>query len=150
MLTQVTDAIGHSTRFSHDTNGNVLTITDANYNATTYQNETTYAYDTLGRVTSEVRATGTNGASPTFTSVDYTYDKWERRSGQRANPGAAGTGTPQVGYVYDADNNLTQFTDGNAKATTYAYDVADRLISVGRNAGHSYNSVTGRHRDLHL
>ena len=97
-------------------------LTAANYsNGTTF----TYAYDAAGNV---LQYTQTTGA--TTVTTNYTYDSANQL--MTAQLGSASA----VHYAYDGDGNL--LSNG---VNTYAYDSADRLISVTNQQSNSDDCI---------
>ena len=112
----VTDAAGQTTTLTYNAAGQVLTSTSPR------SETTTYAYDTLGFLTS---VTGpTTGAT-----TSYTYDAAGRVATSTDPDGATLT------FQYDTLNRPTRTTypDGTYEATTYArLDVVQRRDRLGR------------------
>lgn len=153
----VTDPLGNVTSYMYDDANHLLTVTDPDLNVTAYAYDevgnlvtrtdanlhvTTYAYDLGGRLTSTADPLGNdwlltydaNGNLLTRTDArdqvtTYAYDKLNRRTAIDYGP----AGTPDVGYAYDANGNLTQMTDG-AGTEDYVYDNRNRLTSVTRGS----------------
>jgi YD repeat-containing protein len=122
---------GSTTRFTYDSSGQLLTITDPLNNQTTMtyyptgllhtitdqqQNTTSYEYDARGN-----RTRVTDAAQ---NQTQFQYDSMNRLT-IVTYPDQS---TAQFGY--DHRGRRTSVTDQNQKTTTYAYDDADRLISV--------------------
>ena len=111
----------------------------------------TWAYDVLGRITSQSTAAGTFGYSysgtsnrlsqvtyPNGQSTVYAYfpvGQDERlQTIEHLNP--AGFTLSRFDYTYDVVGNVTslqeQFQSGSPTVWTYTYDAADQLVGAGR------------------
>jgi RHS repeat-associated protein len=117
---------------------------------------TTYAYDTLDRLTN---ISNKNGSNALINSYDYTYTApngadIDLRTSETLTKGspllkfAASTEThsyndvnqlTDTGYAYDADGNMTTWTANGITYTAY-YDAENRLYEVTYNNGsnHTY------------
>ncbi|HEU5314746.1 MAG TPA: RHS repeat-associated core domain-containing protein [Chloroflexota bacterium] len=98
---------------------------------------TTYAYDTINRLTGVTYPTGT-------ANVTYGYDNADRRTSMADGTGTTTyaydevdrlssvtfSGSRAVAYQYDAAGNRTRITYPDTKAVNYAYDDANRLSTV--------------------
>ncbi len=130
-LMQDVGASGQTTDYGYDGNGNRISVTDAN------QNATTSAFDALNRLVKTTDANNkdteyTYGTRDNLTSVkdarnlttQYTYDNLDN---------LAQLNSPDTGitsYTYDeAGNRITQ-TDANNITTNYSYDALNRLTSI--------------------
>jgi len=129
-LTQVLDSLNGTTGFAYDANGNLLSVTDARSNATTY------TYDNMDRLATRVDPLTRSescrydlaGNMTQFTdrksqATAYTYDALNRRTGVTYADASTTT------YTYDAGNRLTQVVDSIAGTITRTYDGLDRLMS---------------------
>ncbi len=110
--------------------------------------ESTYAYDTAGRVTSITHTKGPN----TLLSFAYTYDNAGRRASVTTSDGTESytydalgrmtqvsyPGGPTVSYTYDAAGNRKTETRGG-NTTNYDYDAAGQLVTVG-NKTYTYDA----------
>lgn len=127
-LIQSIDALGNTTTYQYDVNGNETSSTDANGNATSR------AFDALNRLISETDAAKGNtqygyDAEDDLTSVTdprgltttYTYDAL----GDRTATQSPDTGTTQ--YTYDPAGNVIQSTDARGVVTQFSYDALNRL-----------------------
>jgi len=149
-VTSLTDPLGHTTRFTHDSRGNRTAIIDALGKQTTFDynaagqpvsitdplgNRTTLSYEggTLVMLTDPGGKTSRRFADATgrVRSVSdelgrvarYEYDGANRLI--RATDPLGGT-TP---YAYDPDGNLTSVTDARNNAITKTYDNMNRLTA---------------------
>lgn len=128
---KVIDPLGNETSYRYDSAGRVGAVSNALGHATTY------AYDALGMVTAVTLPDGS--------LYRYTYDAVGRRTGlvdpnghavtvaydalDRTTATADATGHT-TGYTYDKVGNLLTVTDRNGGVTTRTYDGANRLLSV--------------------
>ncbi|HTY85592.1 MAG TPA: RHS repeat-associated core domain-containing protein [Silvibacterium sp.] len=114
---QGTAQMGYWTKYTYDALGHLLTVTQNAQAASGSQQTRSFAYDMLGRMTSEsnpeIGNNGTNGI------VTYTYDS--------ISPCADG-----VNYSYPG--NLVQKKDNAGDYTCYKYDVLHRVIQAGNSA----------------
>ena len=92
--------------------------------------ESTYTYDSLGRLKSAVNGSGKE--------VIYTYDEANNLSGIQYPDGK------QVTYEYDKNDNITKLTDRDKRETMFEYDALNRLTKVVRADGsestYAYNA----------
>ena len=129
-LTAATDPLGGVTGFGYDPNGNLLSVTDAR------NNPTTYAYNNMDRLETRTDPllktesyTYDNNGNPTQFSdrkqqpTSSTYDALDRRTAVTYADGSTTT------YTYDAGNRVTQIVDSVSGTITRAYDGLDRLTS---------------------
>jgi RHS repeat-associated protein len=128
-LTSLTDAKGQTTTYQYDLLGRLTTEADPLSKATTY------AYDTVGNLTTRTDA---NGAA-----VSNTYDALKRLV-KKTYPDAS-----TVNYTYDVVGRI--ITTSNKDITyTYAYDRADRVVSVTDSRGYvityAYDTLGNRRR----
>lgn len=109
-----TDAGGNTQSYRRDSRNNLVWQADANGNTALH------AYDGLNRLLSSTRHLRADGL------------------GDGAVTGAATTRNE-----YDANGNLTRFTDANGNASVFVYDALDRQISTtfadGSAASHAYD-----------
>ncbi len=109
-LTQVLDPLNGTTGFSYDPNGNLLSVTDAR------SNQTTYTYENMDRL-----ATRTD---PLLRAESYQYDlagnmtEFTDRKSQITS------------YTYDGLNRRTSVTYADTSTTSYTYDAGNRLIQI--------------------
>ena len=164
LISQLDPANGQ-TGFAYDARDNLTAVTDPRGNTTAYgynafderitqtspdTGNTTYTYDEAGNLT---RQTDARGITVTYTydalnrltavhypdpslTVTYIYDQGTHGLGRLSQmTDAAGT----TDYRYDLRGNLISETrtDGPLITTiTYAYDNADRLVTLGYPSGH--------------
>ncbi len=94
---------------------------------------TSYAYDSLNRVTSAIERNG----STTNASWSYSYDASGNRTRQ-VRTGATGVAAGTISYTYNAAN---QVTSSSADTTTWTYDGAGNQTRTGISGqAASYNS----------
>jgi RHS repeat-associated protein len=138
-LTQETDPLSKNTIYGYDTVGNMVTRTDANNSTITYSYDAlkrltkktypdastvNYNYDSVGRLTS---------ASNADVTYSYAYDNADRVTSVTDSRGYT------IAYRYDLLGNRTAMTlqpnTPDQRITTYGYDSAGRLTTIGSNAG---------------
>jgi RHS repeat-associated protein len=125
-----TDALTHTTNYTYDTSGNMLTETDAT-------GTVTYTYNPLGEVLtrtdqmSGVTTNTYNAQGNLLTTTDalnnttsFTYDA----HGQLLTVTDARNNTTT--FTYDTSGNLTRRTDALNNQTNIAYDARGRVTSV--------------------
>jgi YD repeat-containing protein len=131
-VTSVTDPNNHTTVNSFDSYGDLVSVTDA------VGDKTSYGYDTgRGLRTSMVAPKGNvTGANPALSTTSYLYDAAGRLTTVR-DPlwNSANPTQNQVVRHYDADGNLTSVTDGDNHTTSYGYDAAGEQTSITRPNG---------------
>jgi YD repeat-containing protein len=117
-LTSVTDELGHTSHYTYDPMGRVLTAQDPVQAAA--GTNTAYTYDPAGNLLS-----ATDALSHVTT---YSYNARNELVGM-TDPANQGTGR-QYTYAYDPAGNLKSVTDPNNHTTTYTYDPDNRLQTV--------------------
>jgi RHS repeat-associated protein len=163
-LVAVKDALGRTTRYTFDTQGNRTRRTNAAGGTETWEYDpsgrivsytdplgrrTKYSYDARGQL---VQTTDPSGRSITDdydaagqlvqrayadnTSVRFTYDQAGRRSSMTDT-----TGTTTYGY--GAGGTMTSMTQPDGATTAFKYDVAGRRVSMtapdGTTLDYTYN-----------
>jgi YD repeat-containing protein len=115
----VTDANGHTTTYTLDGNGNVVTSTDA------VGTVTRFTYDPMNRVTRVTlpRVDMVNNVDTVETTL-YAYDK---RGLQVTEVHALGDGTLSV---FDGMGNLVQRSDADGFVTTYGYTPVNLVSAI--------------------
>jgi RHS repeat-associated protein len=111
-LSLITDPKGRSESRSYDRAGNLTGVNDA------LGHTTTFNYDEANELTGISYSTG----SPGDVALHYSAD------GQRTSM-VDDSGT--TAYTYDSLNRLTSQTSGAGQMTTYGYDLANRVASIG-------------------
>ena len=117
------------TNYTYDQLGNLLSVTDANGNRTTYK------YDDLNRVITTNYPDGTSqnttydnvsnliaNTNPMGRTINYTYDSLNRLTQVKYPDGST------VNYTYDANGNCLNEIGASA-SSFYAYDARNRLIN---------------------
>jgi RHS repeat-associated protein len=150
--TSVTDPNGHITSYTYDSNGDILTKTNALGDTWTYTYnpfgevltsqtpdqaaaavETTYSYDANGNLLSQSAPNPNNPSSPYVTTYSY--------GSGCSTAGANGCYTGDVesvtspnnnktSYTYDAYGDVTSVTDPLGDKTTYTYNVLGQRTSM--------------------
>jgi RHS repeat-associated protein len=121
-VTKMTDPDLNAFNYTYDpATGNRLTATDP------LGNKTTYAFDTIGRMTSMVTPKGnvSHGHPLQFTWT-YTYDAFGNRL-TTTDPL-----THKITYHYDPNQNLDKTTDADGNITTNTFDLDNELTQVKR------------------
>ena len=159
-LSAVTDALNHTTKVTYNANdertkvekpngavletgydgaGRVTSQTDGNEKTTTFVRnalgQPVEVIDPLSRKTTrEFDAAGNLEAltDPDSRETGYAYDKADRLTEVNFSEES----TPDLGYEYDADGNLTAMTDGTG-ASSFAYDELGRLTESETGHGES-------------
>jgi RHS repeat-associated protein len=118
--TSSTDALGRTTTYTYDVNGNVLTRSiqlDASTTLTW-----TYTYNGFQEILT--------AADPLGNVTTNTYDSAGNLL-TTTTPPPSGTGSGlTTSFAYDVKGQLTQVTDPNGNATTIAYTTAGLIASV--------------------
>ncbi|HEX5415515.1 MAG TPA: SBBP repeat-containing protein, partial [Chloroflexota bacterium] len=97
-------------------------------------NETTYAYDPVGRRLTMVDPNGNVvGGVPAAHTWTYAYDNEDRLASVSAPAPVAGGNALTTSYRYDPVGNRTVVIDANGQATKYLYDVRDSLSEVDQS-----------------
>lgn len=147
------DNASHPTEDTFDytllSNGQRDHVVETRYNAdgsVFSANKINWAYDTLGRLTSEVRDVGNDGPDTSDYRHDFAYDLAGNRLSEKIDIGNDDVTAPEtsIGYVYDErDRLLTETATGvNAYVITYGHFSGATLI-----AGYDANgSLLEEHR----
>jgi RHS repeat-associated protein len=156
-----TDKLGHSTTYSYDGQGRLLTVTDRNgvtavtntYAAAT--GRLTATADALGEITMfawDNRGRQTQVTGPTGNMTAYSYDLMDRvitttfpdrttvqntyNCCQRTQ--VADQLNNVTNFVYDDLSRLTRVTDPTGAASNLAYDAVGNLLSLTDPDGHTW------------
>jgi RHS repeat-associated protein len=119
-VTTTTDALGNVTTFTYDGAGNLLTQQDpgGNCSAVPATSCITRTYDADNEVTS---ITYSDGTTPNVSSISYDAD------GQRVG---MTDGTGSSSWAWDSLHRVTSFTDGNADAVGYQYNLRNLVTQI--------------------
>ncbi|MGH8049866.1 MAG: hypothetical protein ACREPB_04315, partial [Arenimonas sp.] len=115
---KVTDASGRITTMSYDQEGRLLTMAQ---DPSGLNLITQYAYDAAGRQVTVTEGAGSSNSKTT----QYNYDVFGRRDSEIIDPGI-GKLVLSTNYLYDANDNVVQRTDGTGKVARFVYDEANR------------------------
>jgi RHS repeat-associated protein len=107
-VTKRTDPLNRATTYAYDDAGHLTSSTDA------LQRTTNHAYNDAGQLTQISYSSGT----PAVAALGYDAD------GRLTSNG-------DVSFGYDSLGRLASTTNGSAGNTTYSYDDADRLTTIG-------------------
>jgi RHS repeat-associated protein len=129
--TRIENALGHVTTMAYDAKGNLTSVTNAEFETTSFtytakaQLET--ITDPLNRVTRS--AYDAEGNLIEFTN---TADETETRSYDLANRLIAATDSLNrtARFTYDSRDRISEMQDGSGGLTKYAFDANDNLLSV--------------------
>lgn len=156
-LTAVTDPKKNTTTFGYD-GGHLLTaVTDPRDNTATIDyHENIVINISQGDTSKSFTYNADNYTTTMADSVDegdrithFVYDDQGRiQQIQREKDAQGSTATQQ--FVWDDNNNLTRFTDGNNEATAYTYDERGNLLTLTDPLGQTttytyeatYNKIT--------
>ena len=133
VLTSVTDALGNQTDYDYD-NRQLLSQLTSKLNLpvnigygscgvssiSSTLSDMGIVYDTTNKVTT---VTENVGGAPQVTT--YTYDAQDRLT-EREGGGCCGY---SQSYQYDANNQISLYTDGNGNTTSYTYDAKGNLLT---------------------
>ncbi len=130
-VTTVTDPLGRSTKYEYDSNGNNSKVIEDHGGS--LQKETTFTYDTHGRLASET--------DPLGNTTTYAYtDNADGSVTQVTDP--LGNKTT---VSYDIRGNKLTEIDALGNTTSYSYDLMNRLVSqrdeLGNVTSFTYDSV---------
>jgi len=146
---------GGEESFTYDSFGNILTVTDESknthrleYDALNRPNKITnplgaitkLEYGTTGEIAKMIDANG-NETSYSYVVISGNTDINEIRKVSQIQ-----TPTHQLNFAYDEIGNLTSFTDGENKTTTFDYNVFNLLVKESNPLGNSiqYKYDNGR------
>jgi YD repeat-containing protein len=135
LVTSIVDALGNTTSFTYDENGNLLTLTDAR------SKTTTWTYDSMDRVATRTdpltRAESfgydLNGNLTSWTDrksqlTTYTYDALNRSSFIGfGTTGSPATYASTITTTFDAGDRATDLVDSVAGTISRTFDLLDRL-----------------------
>ena len=115
LLRNITNKLGYETKYEYDSNGNLITITDARGNISSRD------YDSHGNIITytDFRNYQTN----------YSYDY----HGNMVNIIDVFGSITEIGY--DAAGRLINITDANGHTTYYKYDYNDKLVKITDELG---------------
>jgi RHS repeat-associated protein len=112
----------HTTTYSYDNANRLASVTSPTGQLWTY------GYDANGNRTSQIDANGNATQTAGDGTTTYGYDELGRLKSVSYSDS-----TPAVTYQYDANDNLTQMTDGSGTETR-TYDAVNELTSVTRGS----------------
>lgn len=119
LLTTITDALGKTTTFDHNTSGDLVSERSPEGRTTTYTR------DDAGRLTAIVDPRGNvPGAEPADFATQFTYDAADRITAVQDPLGHTSSVT------FDADGLVTRVRDPKGRETVYSYDNDGHMTSV--------------------
>lgn len=127
----ITDPLGHTTKYTYDGDGNIETVTDGNSHTTKYTYNSDNEQIKVETPNKTVTETEYDGAGQAIAQIDGNKHKTEYKRNvleqvtEVINP--LGKITKKE---YDAAGNLKKLEDAAKRTTTYTYDPANRLIEV--------------------
>lgn len=127
--TTMTDANGHTTTFTYDSNANLQTIVKPTLPTGTPL--TTFTHNVRGQITSVI--------DPEGMQTNYTYDV--ATGDLLSMVKDAGGSNITVSKVYDALGNVIQITDPRGHTTTYDYDYLRQPIGTTAPAPFLYQTL---------
>ena len=116
LLIPTKDPRGYETTFAYDTAYRLTSETNA------ANNVTSYAYDLMSNLT------GTTDALNRTTN--YTYDDFDRLTKITYPEASPGAGRLEENFAYDLAGNLLTKTDQAGRVTTFCYDTVNRMTST--------------------
>jgi YD repeat-containing protein len=117
-----TDPNGNATSYRYDTTGRLSTVTDPKGNSTAY------AYDANGNITTVTDTLKSDLGNPDLVfTKNFTYDKLNRCTSATDNVGNSET------FAYDSRGNVVRSTDARGNVSQFAYDGLGRLTRSGRD-----------------
>ncbi len=165
-ITRITDPLNQTIAYAYDANGNLISHTDRDNDATTFfysadnylervvdpqgNDRLTNEYDADGRLLAQVDADGNRTefsrdvdlGTETITEPDGTVSILQYDDD--GNLTAANVNGEESTYTYDANGNKLTETDANGNTTTFSYDANDQMLSetdaLGNTMTYSYIS----------
>jgi len=126
-LTSKTDALGRTTSFTYDALGHKVSETEPGPNsAVAGSPQADAARRGSGRLTAFSSAARPMDSGPSVNTETATY-QFDALGNMIESVSFIGSASK---WQYDANNNLTSYTDGNSNTTTYQYDGLNRLILI--------------------
>src|SRR6266487_2832321 len=164
---QVSDALGNTTKFTYDTAGRKKSVTRPNTQSITYD-----SYDAMNRL---LQQTATQTPEPnavtkyTYTQAGllatmqdprlvalgstykytYAYDTMGRKTSVTYPPASSGSGTTES-FTYDTAGRLSTSTNRNGKMQTLTYDALNRMTGFSWNDGITPSLTFGYDAGLRL
>jgi RHS repeat-associated protein len=130
-----TDALGRTTQFEYDANGNVTKITDPNSQLTRFEYEPTFnrvtkITDALNHVTEFTYDPANGNLLTTKDPLNHVTTITYNTFGQPTTVQGPIASEPPTAFAYDANGNLQTTTDPLGNATQWAYDQVSRLVNL--------------------
>lgn len=130
-----TDALGRTTSFEYDANGNVTKITDPNNQSTRFEYEPSFnrvkkITDALNHVTEFTYDPANGNLLTTKDPLNHVTTITYNSFGQPLSVQGPIATEPPTTFAYDANGNLITTTDPLGNQTQRAYDAVSRLTSL--------------------
>ena len=125
-----TDPNGNATSYRYDTAGRISSVTDAKGNSTAY------AYDANGNVTAVTNTLKSDLGNPDLVfTKSFAYDKLNRCTSATDNVGNTES------FAYESRGNVVRTTDARGIVSQFAYDGLGRLTRSGRDMNNNGSTL---------
>ncbi len=135
-MIETIDPLGHTTKTTYNSNGQLATFTDANGKATTYAYDADNEPTKVTEADGAVKETEYDAAGQVIAHIDGDHHKttYVRNALEQVTEVIDPLGH-RTTKSYDANGNLTHETNPEGKTTTYTYDADNRQRKVAYSDG---------------